>query len=171
MKSLQPPTSADNVALHAFPCCSVVAAECRPPQVQTSIDICRPPGLQQQIRSTDTRRSDGTDRRTDGRATHAQICVYCTGSVDKHGESAKVYQCWTSLQLDQNLRGLRVLSGPPSRAGKRTVVMGHFVCIQNKRQEAISSHNVPNNWQSGELIQSRLNVNIIQCNTNRNAQE
>jgi len=70
MKSLQPPTSADNVALHAFPCCSVVAAECRPPQVQTSIDICRPPGPQQQIRSTDTRRSDGTDGRTDARRMH-----------------------------------------------------------------------------------------------------
>jgi len=36
-------------------------------------------------------------------------------------------------------------------AGKGTILRGHLVCMQNKRQEAISSQKVPNNWQSGEL--------------------
>ena len=62
-KSVQLPTSADNVTLLAFAAVRRAAA--------TSIDISCPPGPQQQTRRTLVQRPiDGTDRRTDGVRTY-----------------------------------------------------------------------------------------------------
>ena len=47
------------------------AADRRPPAVQQSIDIFRPPGPQQQTRSSGGGRMRQTDRRTDARQLHA----------------------------------------------------------------------------------------------------
>jgi len=86
---VQLPTSADNVALLAFP------AEA--PAVQQSIDISWPPGPQQQ-----TRRNDGTDRQTDARQFH-KPCPHTMRAVSTGGrvpltgnESAPIHlaQCW-----------------------------------------------------------------------------
>jgi len=68
------------------------------------------------------------------------------------------------LNRSRSRLGVDCAGNNESRCRKRDNFEGTF-CLHTTQ----SSQIVPNNWQSSELIQSRFNCNIIQCNRNRNA--